>query len=608
MGSFRLVRMISEGKILEIRERSSIVEVISDHLTLKKVGRNYLGLCPFHSEKTPSFTVNEEKGIFHCFGCGVGGNVFHFLMRYDHLTFPETVEQVGRRYGIAVERLERPGARRDADEKESLYRLNERAAAYFHEVLFVHPEGKGALDYLKARGVEERVARRFYLGYAPHGGQGLVGFLKRESLSLKNAVRLGLISERGPQYYGEKFFDRLIFPIVSPGGKVVGFGGRVIGQGLPKYLNSAESPLFRKGANLYGLFQAKEAIREVDRVVVVEGYLDLLALSQFGISYAVATLGTALTPDHVRILGRYTKNIIALFDGDEAGRKAAARSFEIFVEGGLLGRAAFLPNGEDPDTFVRSRGREALEATIDQAVPLADYYFTWLEGQYGKSLEGKSQIAQEISRILAKVRNPFEVDLLARRAVDSLGVREDLLRHPSRQPGRQGRSISPVASPRPLQEEAREDLPERSLVSLMLRFPSVIQHVEHEGDVEALVSPKWREVFQGVFSEWREQGRVDVAHLAQGFSPDRASQIAALMLEGESIPEEESEKMMADCLSHLRKRHLRGLEKDLRQAIRIAEEKKDEKAKRERMLEWQEVVRRERLLEHRRFARKTENR
>ncbi|HBA39714.1 MAG TPA: DNA primase, partial [Deltaproteobacteria bacterium] len=453
--------MIAEGKIVEIRERASIVEVISDHLTLKKMGRNYLGLCPFHSEKTPSFTVNEEKGIFHCFGCGVGGNVFHFLMQYEHLTFPEAVEQVGKRYGIAVERLDRPKAGRDGEEKESLYHLNERAAAYFHEMLFGRPEGKRALEYLKGRGVEERVARNFYLGYAPQSGQGLVAFLKKEGLSLKHAVRLGLLSERGPQHYGEKFFDRIIFPIANAAGKVVGFGGRVIAQGLPKYLNSAETPLFRKGANLYGLFQAKEAIREVDRLVVVEGYLDVLALFQFGISYAVATLGTALTPDQVRILGRYTKNIVALFDGDEAGRKAAARSFEIFIEGGLLGRAAFLPQGEDPDTYVRSRGREVLETVVDQAIPLADYSFTWLEEKYGKSIEGKSEIAQEIRRLLAKVRNPFEMDLLARRAVDSLGIREELLRPPSPAPGGQGRSLRPEESSKATATQGQEDLVER---------------------------------------------------------------------------------------------------------------------------------------------------
>lgn len=450
------------------------------------------------------------------------------------------------------------------------------------------------------------MARRFYLGYAPQGGQGLAAFLRKEGLSLKNAVRIGLISERGPQYYGEKFFDRIIFPIANAGGKVVGFGGRVIGQGLPKYLNSAETPLFRKGANLYGLFQAKEAVRELDRVVVVEGYLDVLALFQFGVSYVVATLGTALTPDHVRILGRYTKNIIALFDGDEAGRKAAARGFEVFIEGGLLGRAAFLPKGEDPDTFVRSRGKEALEAVVEQAIPLADYTFTWLEEQFGKSIEDKSRIAQEIKRLLAKVRNPFEVDLLVRRAVDSLGIREELLRLPARPPSGQGRPVPAEVSAQPDLERGREDLVERSLVSLMLRFPSVIQQLEREDDIERLVSPKWSEVIQKILSEWKEHGKIDGAVMAQQFPPAQASQIAALMLEGENVPEEEGEKMMADCLSHLRRRYLRGLEKDLRQAIRVAEEKRDEKTKKERMLEWQEVVRRERQLERPRVVSKTE--
>jgi len=598
--------MIAEGKIVEIRERASIVEVISDHLTLKKMGRNYLGLCPFHAEKTPSFTANEEKGIFHCFGCGVGGNVFNFLMQYEQLTFPEAVERVGKRYGITVERLDQPAARRDSEEKESLYRLNERAAAYFHEMLFGRPEGKKALEYLKERGVEQQLARRFYLGYAPQAGQGLVAFLKKEGLSLKNAVRLGLIGERGPQYYGEKFFDRVIFPIANAAGKVVGFGGRVISQGLPKYLNSAETPLFRKGATLYGLYYAREAIRESDRVVVVEGYLDVLALHQFGVSCVVATLGTALTPDHVRILGRYTKNIIALFDGDEAGRKAAARSFEIFLEGGLLGRAAFLPKDEDPDTFVRSKGKEALEAVIAQAIPLADYTFTWLEEQFGKSMEGKSRIAQEIKRLLAKVHNPFEVDLLIRRAVDSLGIREELLRLPAQPQGGQGRSVFSAAAAKPLSTQGREDLVERSLVGLMLRFPSVIEHMEKEGDLERLVSPKWNEMIQRILSEWREHGKVDGAAMAERFPPAETSQVAALMLEAENVPEEEYEKMAADCLSHLRRRYLRGLEKDLRQAIRVAEEKKDEKTKKERMLEWQEVVRKERQLERQRLVPKTE--
>ncbi|OGP29610.1 MAG: DNA primase [Deltaproteobacteria bacterium GWA2_57_13] len=597
--------MIPEHKILEIRERASIVEVISDHLTLRKAGRNHLGICPFHAEKTPSFTVNEEKGIFHCFGCGVGGNVFHFLMRYEQLTFPEAVERVGRRYGIAVERQETPGARREAEERESLYRLNERAAAYFHQALLAQAEGKKALGYLKARGIDESMARRFYLGYAPPRGAGLVEFLKREGLSLKDAVRLGLISQRGATDYGERLLERLIFPIVNSAGRVVGFGGRVTAQGSPKYLNSPETPLFRKGSNLYGLFQAKEAVRAVDRVAVVEGYLDVIALAQFGISYAVATLGTALTPDHVRILGRFTKNIIALFDGDEAGEKAAARSFEIFIDAGQLGRAAFLPKGDDPDTFVRARGKEALEAVLDQAVPLADYAFSWLERQQGTSLEGKSQTAKEIQRLLSKVRNPFEADLLARRAVDSLGISEALLRRSARPSELPSAAPRTGKSPATLPPEAREDLAERSLLSLILRFPSMVQVLAAQEDIELLVGPPWREIIQRILAEWRERGEVDPGRLTQSFSVDQASQMAALMLDGENLPEQEREKVMADCVAHLRRRHLRSLERELRRAIRTAEEKKDEKAKRERMLEWQEVVRRERQLERQRLATKT---
>ena len=600
--------MIPEEKILQIRDRASIVEVISDYLTLKKAGRNYLGLCPFHAEKTPSFTASEEKGIFKCFGCGAGGSVFHFLMQYDHLSFPEAVERVGKRYGIVIERLEAPGARRDAEQRETLYRVNERAAAYFHEQLFGQSEGKRGLEYLKSRGVDERVARRFHLGYASQAGQGLTGFLKREGLSLKDAARLGLVSDRGADHYGEKFFGRLIFPIADAAGKIVGFGGRVIGEGQPKYLNSAETPLFRKGATLYGLFQAKETIREKDRVVVVEGYLDVVALAQFGVADAVAALGTALTPDHVRVLGRYTKNIIALFDGDEAGRKAAARSFEIFLEGGLLGRGAFLPKGEDPDTFVRTKGKEALEKILDQAVPLADYYFTWLEERYGLSLEGKSRIAQEINRILAKVHNAFEADLLVRRAVDMLGISEKLLRAALRT-SPEARGPAAAAPPAgPALSEAREDVAERSLVSLMLCFPAMVQRVEQEAELERLFSPAWNEVLQEILAQWRERGGVDGARLAQRFSSERASEIAGLILEGEQIAEEDAEKMTGDCIAHLRRRQLRDLQRDLRRAIRIAEETKDEKTKKERMLEWQEVVRRERQLMRQWAASRTESR
>ena len=597
--------MIKPEKITEIRDRASIVEVISDYVTLKKTGRNHLGLCPFHGEKTPSFTVSEEKGIFHCFGCQTGGSVFHFLMKYDQLSFPEAVERVAKRYGIKLERAD--GAREvgETGERESLYRINERVAANYQQILLSHPAGQKALDYLKSRQVNEEIARQFMLGYAPQTGAGLLDLLRREKLSLKDALRLGLIGQRSGQQFHEKFFARLMFPIINAGGKIVGFGGRVLDQGLPKYLNSIETPLFRKGSTLYGLYQAKEGIRRVDRVVVVEGYLDVMALHQFGLCYAVATLGTALTPDHVRVLGRYTRNIVALFDGDDAGRKAAARSFEIFLETGLLGRAAFLPKGEDPDTYIHSHGSKALEKTLEEAVPLADYYFKWLKQKFGMSLEGKSQIASEVSRLLTKVSNPIEVDLLVQRAVDTLGVREEVLRRPV---ATLSSSLGPQRAPKVSPAAAspiRDDVAERSLVSLMLRFPAVLRSVEKEQEVRQWVSLKWQKVVDLILAEWQERKQVDVFRVAQKVDPDQAPEITSLALQGETILETECDQMAADCLSHLRRKHLRTLERNLRIAIRAAEERKDEQGKRERILEWQDVVRKERQLERRRPEAKT---
>ncbi|TMA91407.1 MAG: DNA primase [Deltaproteobacteria bacterium] len=587
--------MITQEKIAEIRNRASIVEVISDYVTLKKAGRNHMGLCPFHTEKTPSFTVSEEKGIYHCFGCQTGGSVFQFLMQYDQLTFPESVERVAKRYGITVERSQGTGAARESGDRENLYRINDRVAGNYQKLLFAHPEGKRALEYLKSRGVDDATARKFMLGYAPQNGSGLLGLLKTEKWLVNDALRLGLLGQRGPHQFHEKFFARVMFPIISPAGKVIAFGGRVLNEALPKYLNSSETPLFHKGATLYGLYHAKEGIRKADRVVVVEGYLDVIALSQHEISYSVATLGTALTVDHVRALSRFTKNIIALFDGDDAGQKAAARSFEIFVEAGLLGRAAFLPPDEDPDTFIRSRGKAALEATLDQAVPLADYYFTWLEQRHGKTLEGKSQIASEVSRVLAKVNNAFEVDLLIRRAVDMLEKREELLRRP---PGRpvavNVRQALSVATPK-----NRDEVAQRSLAGLMLRLPALTERLTQEIEARQWFGPTWRGVVDAIITQWQERGNIDLFRLTQVLPTELGSEIAALALEGENLSDAECAKMADDCLAHLGRKYLETHKRDLRIAIRAAEEQKDEKAKRERMLEWQDLVRKERQLERR---------
>ncbi len=591
--------MISDQTTQEVRARASIVEVVSDYVTLKKAGRNYSGLCPFHSEKTPSFTVNEEKGIFYCFGCQAGGDIFKFLMLYDGLTFPESIERLAERYGIRVV-SSGPAAGARETRRGDYYRLNEEAAELYHALLLDPSRGARARAYLNERGVDEALWRHFRLGFAP-GGDVLAGRFRHEGVAPAEAAEAGLLAEKGPDYYRDRFFERIVFPITEPGGKITGFGGRVIGEGVPKYLNSPETPLFHKGSQVYGLAQARDGIRSNDRVVVVEGYLDVLALAQFGVTHAVATLGTALTADHLRLLGRYTRNVVALFDGDTAGRNAAARGFEVFQQTGLWGHAAFLPEGADPDTFVRTEGKAALEGVLERAVPIVDFYLNWLRENHGPGFAGKSRLASEVSRMLAKVTNPLDRDQLARRAADLLGIREESLRRQAAGAAAGTPASGGDARRRPRGTADRwslgEDRAESVLVALLLRFPLVVETLRGQ-QMERLVTEKWREVIRRLL----EGGEVAVGVLTDGLPPELVSEISALVLEGQEIDEEERDRMTADCLFFLQRRYLKGLEQELRRAIRIAEEASDDEVKKERMRQWQEVVQKERRLERVRLS------
>ncbi len=586
--------MISDRTTQAVRTRASIVEVVSDYVTLKKAGQNYSGLCPFHSEKTPSFTVNEEKGVFHCFGCREGGDVFKFVMLYDGLTFPESVERLAERYGIPIQQSGPGGGRRS-----ELFRLNEQAAEWFHGRLLDAAQGTRARHYLEKRGVDESLWPRFRLGFAPRG-DGLGAWLRHRDAAPGDAAVAGLLVEREQGRFRDRFFDRVIFPITEPGGKVVGFGGRVIGDGAPKYLNSPETPLFHKSAQVYGLKQARDGIRAEDQVVVVEGYLDVLALAQYGVTHAVATLGTALTVDHLRLLARYTRNVTALFDGDAAGRAAAARSVDVFQQAGLWGRAAFLPGNEDPDTFVRKHGKDALGSVLKRAVPVVDFYLDWLRERHGTSLEGKSRSAAEVSRILARVTNPSDRDLLARRAADLLGVREASLRQhagdgartPAHDRAGAGRP-APAAAGR---GTLGDDRAEVSLVALMLRFPAAVTALRRE-PMDKLVSEKWRDVVGRIFEIAGADGDVDVGALTEGLAPELTSAVTGFVLQGQAFAESERERMTRDCLLFLKRRYLNRLDRELCRAIRVAEETRDDAVKKERMRQWQEVMQRKLRLE-----------
>jgi DNA primase len=425
----------SDDKLEEVRTRADIVEVIGAHVRLKRAGRNFVGLCPFHNEKTPSFSVNAERGFFHCFGCGAGGTVFNFVMRTEGLSFPEAIESLARRYSVTLpERGAEAGP--GAGERDGALRANQIAADFFVHVLWKTPDGAAAREYLSARGVAAETARTFMLGFAPERPANLARALEKRGL-LAAAVRLGLVKQDGAGTR-DMFRGRLMFPIRDGQGRVLAFGGRVIDQRLPKYINSPESPLYSKSRNVYGLYEARAAIASTDRAIVVEGYLDAIAIWQAGFKETVASLGTALTVDQLRLLGRLTRNVLACFDGDAAGRKASLRALEIFLAAGLLGRGIFIPPGFDPDTFIKERGAQAFAELIASADLLVDYFLAEQAAAARGSLEARARAAAAVAEVLKAVHNAFEFDLLARKAADALGVGEEVLRAEARRPARGG--------------------------------------------------------------------------------------------------------------------------------------------------------------------------
>ncbi len=427
-----------DDKIEEVRSRADIVEIVGAHVRLRRAGRNFVGLCPFHNEKTPSFSVNAERGFFHCFGCGAGGSVFNFIMRVEGLTFPEAVRSLARKYGVTLPEHDQSGAA--AGEREAMLKASEVAAEFFAHVLWNSTDGALARDYLKSRGISVETARAFMIGFAPSRPASLAKALERRGLR-DAGVKVGLVRKDGDGAY-DMFRARVMFPIRDAQGRVLAFGGRVLDARIPKYINSPESPLYSKARTLYGLFEARQAISSnapagKDRAILVEGYFDVIALWQAGFKEAVAGCGTALTVEQLRALSRYTKNVIACFDGDAAGRKASMRALEIFLQAGLLGRGIFIPSGFDPDTFIRERGAAAFAALTDKSELLIDYFLSEQAGEARGSIAERARAAQRVAEMLKLVDDPFQFDLLARKAADLLSIGEEVLRKEAR--GRQSR-------------------------------------------------------------------------------------------------------------------------------------------------------------------------
>ena len=460
----------------EIKRSVDIVELIGQFVQLKRAGLNYVGLCPFHSEKAPSFSVSPSKQMFHCFGCKKGGDLFAFWMTYHQVSFPQAMKDLADKYHVSLPEVH-PG-RSDsagAGQREELLKLNDAAARFYHELLTGSDKGKAGREYFDRRGIRAEIVASFKLGYASEEWEGLTAFLRAKKADLEKAAQAGLIIPRKSGGYYDRFRGRVVFPIVNMRRQVVGFGARVLDDSLPKYINTPETPVFRKSELFYGLHDAHGPIREKGRAVIVEGYTDVLALRNHGFQEAVATLGTALTRDHIRRLKGFAGETVLVFDADAAGKAAALRSLPIFLDEGMFARVMVLPENEDPDSFVNQKGLPLFLELLDRAAPMFDFYLDLRMKEAGGRIEGQIEVLQDMIPLLLELRNQVQRALYVRRLSEKLGIAEswvlaEIAKASRRPPGE--KASGPVEAGAPDLPPRKAD--DRLLLHLFVHHPELI--------------------------------------------------------------------------------------------------------------------------------------
>ncbi|MBU4345677.1 MAG: DNA primase [Proteobacteria bacterium] len=476
---------IPEEKIDDIKNSADIVDIISETVLLKKSGKNFLGLCPFHSEKTPSFTVSPDKQIFYCFGCNAGGNVFSFLMKQEGISFPEAARMLARRYGIDIPvRTMSPEQKRRISERESVLVINRQAMDFFRHALLENTSGEKAMEYLLKRGISREIIDDFKLGYAPEGWDNLAIYFSKKKQLDGLVEKSGLIIPRkGKNGFYDRFRSRIIFPIFDISMHVIGFGGRVMDDSLPKYLNSPETPVYNKSRSLYGLHMAKGKCRESKTVFIVEGYFDLLALHQHGIQNSVATLGTSLTPEHVQILrGVIGKNgrVMLVYDSDIAGIKAAQRSIEVFDKGYVDAGIVVLPSGHDPDSYLLEFGAEPFTKLAAESKGVISFLIDCAVKKHGLSTEGKIHIISDMKVPLAAINDNVARSLYVKELSERIGIDETAVLEKVRGVSAGRRSdIAKPAADYTLRNNGNKL--ERRIIAMMLQFPEVLPEVDNRG-------------------------------------------------------------------------------------------------------------------------------
>ena len=554
---------IPEDIVAHVRDAANIVDVIAEYVALRKTGKNFIGLCPFHADKKPSFTVSEEKQIFHCFGCGQGGNVFSFLIQHNNLSFPEAVGFLAQKYGIEIPtRKMSPTQKKELEEKERLFKINKEAADYFKGILSHPSSGKQAREYLGKRQMTPEVIDRFMLGYAPQSWTGLTQYFSRRGVPRDDLEKAGLVVAKNGRYY-DRFRDRIIFPIVDIHETVLGFGGRCLDDSLPKYLNSPDTPVYHKSRTLYGLHVAKEACRQSGSVFIVEGYFDLLALHCHGIQSVVATLGTAMTRQHVRIMKGYARQMILVFDSDEAGIKAAERSLPLFLEEKVDPRILILPEEKDPDSYVFEVGADGFLKATEKALGVMPFLIASAIKKHGLSLEGKVHIIEALKGPLGSLLDGVSRSVYIRDLAERLDIDESAILEQVRASATKDKKA--VSSPKPRHNSKLEE----ALVAIMLQCPEMVSGFNPQEIVEGLETVELKELGRMILQKSSSDRPVTGADLiAQTDDAQIRNLISSLLMEEIQTDRDSCHKIVRQYQARLRKRHIRLLSKKIKEAER----------------------------------------
>lgn len=555
--------LISEKTIEEVRLANDIVDVIGSYLPLKKAGANFRTLCPFHKEKTPSFNVSSQRQIFKCFGCGVGGNVFHFVMRYENIDFVASVKMLAERAGMHIQLTDQPRDEGAEAQKELLYRLHDEVCSFFQNQLHKEPSAEIARSYLKKRGVTAEIAKLFRIGYSPNSWEatmnwGLSRKYRPELLELAGLIKR---REEGSGSY-DRFRGRLMFPICNEQGRVVGFSGRVLDPESKeaKYVNSPDTPIFNKSRILFGLDKSKRAILDAKHAIVCEGQLDMIACYQAGVQNVVAPQGTAFTESHARILKRYADEVVLCFDSDSAGQNAAARSFDVLIESGLLVRVAEIPEGHDPDSLVRTQGADALKDVVGNARSYFDFHLDWLcRHNDPQSDIGKIAISRASAELLAKIPNAALQASCMQKVALRLGVREDEMREELRKAKQSQRPVRGDEGEPMRQESLLKKIPpaEKMLLELMLADKEVVTVCAQRLEVTALgrnvAADYIREIIQlHARGLWKDPGVL----LEGDRTPEQIELISELLLSNHA--DRDLKRLTLDCLQTLEKAQIQA--------------------------------------------------